>query len=570
MQTRQLKDGAAEAFARGRFSRAAELYERYCAAEPADLQARLRLGDACFRAGEPRRAVAAYLASAEGFAREGLLPRAIAASKLVLELAPEHRGVQQMLADLYARRRASDRPAAARKGPEGVRTREAELPPELQLDAAFPGAEAVIVLSLADIAQRPPARIFMPGAHASGATAPAAVATVAPGPRPRRDVQAGLQALSRFSELELELEALTSQGTRSPPSPVPALGPGTGKTAPRAAAGPMSRRTRFTELELDDASLLRTVELAALAAGGEATEASATEEETVFSLTDVVEADGPTLPGQLPRIPLFSDLSPEEFIELFERCPLRRFREGQRILQQGSFGDAFYVICEGRVRVVREEAGDARELAVLEGGAFFGEVALLSDAPRTASVDSAADDTQLLEISAPVLTELSHRYPAVAKALKKFCRERLLRTVLSTSALFRPFGRRDRRTIVERFRARDVPRDTVLIREGTRSDGLYVVLSGEVLVTREDVALARLREGEVFGEMSLLRNVPASATVTASRRTSLLRLPREAFDALVLSHPQLLAHVSELSEDRKRQTESLLAAASAEDELMLV
>ncbi len=189
-----------------------------------------------------------------------------------------------------------------------------------------------------------------------------------------------------------------------------------------------------------------------------------------------------------------------------------------------------------------------------------------------ASVESETDDTQVLEISAPVLAELSRQHPHVARALKKFCRERMLSNVMSTSALFEPFSRKDRRTLVEKFRAREVKRHEIIVREGEKTDGLYIVLSGEVEARKGDQVLSRLKEGELFGEISLLSKTPATATVMATRRTSLLRLPREDFDALILSHPQILVLVSELSEQRLRRTEALTGGPvielSAEDLLV--
>ncbi|WP_368668993.1 tetratricopeptide repeat protein, partial [Corallococcus sp. CA053C] len=104
MELRELKDKATEAFTKGRFAKAAELYADCCRADPKDHQSRLRMGDAWAKAGQRDRAVSAYQSAVEGFAKEGFLPRAIAASKLILELDPSHQGVQQMLADLYARK----------------------------------------------------------------------------------------------------------------------------------------------------------------------------------------------------------------------------------------------------------------------------------------------------------------------------------------------------------------------------------------------------------------------------------------------------------------------------------
>jgi CRP-like cAMP-binding protein len=257
-------------------------------------------------------------------------------------------------------------------------------------------------------------------------------------------------------------------------------------------------------------------------------------------------------PGGLPKIPLFSDLPEDAFIALFEKCPLQRFDEGQLVFEQGDKADAFYVICGGQIRVFRTDGGTRKELATLEEGSFFGEMALLSEAPRSASVEAAAEDTQVLVISAEILKELSASYPVVSTALKKFCRQRMLSNLMNQAAIFAPFNRNDRRDLVQKFRARDVGRGDVLVKEGNTSDGLYVVLSGEVEIEARGHRIATLKEGQVFGEMSLLTRSPASATVRAVRHTSLLRLPKQDFDSLILSHPQVLEHVSTLIDERKK------------------
>ncbi|QDE68889.1 cyclic nucleotide-binding protein [Myxococcus xanthus] len=715
MELRKLKDKASEAFTKGRFSKAAELYEDYCRAEPKDHQSRLRSGDAWVKAGQRDRAISAYQSAAEGFAREGFLPRAIAASKLILELDPAHRGVQQMLADLYARRgtpmgarargpmssassvtvKASSEPAVTSRLPEAVRAAvaaidlgegedgaspaplaaggpavdlSAELPPELLLsaDASTRGTEEVVhsvevglaseegtagveltldmepvvAGTLVDDAcgtdskasalatsvqastsvvatipppmairepEAPPLATRIPAVQPGGARPatsalppglaprasqrlPAVGAARAPEPAPAEPPRSvsnsgRWQALSSPITTQAAPAAAEAAASSAPPGlrsrradpPVPAgatalpghdLSPALGASF-RTATSPSS----FTELELEADSLLHAVELAAQAGldrqGLGATSISDGIEEEIYSLTEEVPPEAGSLDA-LPAIPLFSDLPRDAFIELFERCPLRRFGPGERIIDQGSHGGAFYVVCEGAVRVFRTEEGQRQDIATLEGGTFFGEMALLSGAARTASVESASDDTQLLEISASVLAELSGSHPQVARALKKFCRQRMLTNVMNTSELFRLFGRKDRRALVERFRSRDVERDTVIIRDGDPTDGLYVVLSGEVEVRKDGHLLTQLREGDVFGEISLLQKTPATATVTATRRTTLLRLPRADFDALISSHPQILALISNLSDERLRRTQRVLTEAGVEEDLILV
>ena len=90
----------------------------------------------------------------------------------------------------------------------------------------------------------------------------------------------------------------------------------------------------------------------------------------------------------------------------------------------------------------------------------------------------------------------------------------------------------------------------MLVKEGKASDGLFVVLHGTVEMSAQNVSLARLKQGDLFGEMSMLSREPASATVTSPGNTLLLRLGRAEFQELVAKHPQLLALVSYLSAQR--------------------
>jgi CRP-like cAMP-binding protein len=649
MDARELKERASQLFSRGKFGKAAEAYEASCKADPRDLQSRMRLGDCWVKDGQRERAIAAYLSAAEAFAREGFLPRAIAAGKLVLELDAAHTGVQTMLASLYARKsstpsRVSRGPAPALSPPPTSSPSGAEPPPppppadteafagltppppppaageeaiEIEVEAGVEGQAEEVEIEV-EVESRPevgptddggitleleaeaeavaevaaPAGEAAPEARAdpgegshpgpSSREAPAERVALSGGPaRGRPPGDAGPELFQDLSGLEdpftlpapppaaspgfdLTLADLEDAPPPRPPPPAapPLVTASAGSlTDPPASTFPSGRPSdldrslqalmeeatlldlpppsaTFTELELDDAeSLLHSVAAASAVAP---------------SREEAMEAPEELPPGALPRIPLFSDLPEEAFIALFTRCPLRRLAPGEVVLSQGTKGDAFYVVCAGQVKVSRLDGGQRRELATLDEGAFFGEMALLSAAPRSATVVASAEDTQLLEISGAVLTDLSRQHPSVSRALRQFCRQRLLANLMATARLFQPFSRSDRRDLVARFLARDVPAGEVVLEEGRPSDGLYVVLSGEVQVTIKGARVALLREGELFGERSLLTRSPAGATVRAARHTSLLRLPRADFNALILSHPQVLELVSELTDAREQ------------------
>jgi len=269
--------------------------------------------------------------------------------------------------------------------------------------------------------------------------------------------------------------------------------------------------------------------------------------------------DAKAAPRKVPaRVPLFDDLPRDAFVELVNRLSYRRYGKGEQILKEGDPGRSFFVIVEGKVRIwKRLPAGEELQLATLEDGAFFGEMALLSGAPRTANV-SAEDDTELLEVSDAVLRHLAKNHPLVVKSLKNFYRQRLLSNVMAISPLFKDFDPAEQRQLVEKFKLRQAAPGEMLIKEGAQSDGLYVVLHGSVDVAAQAIDLARLKEGEIFGEMSLLTRQPATATVTSPGNAILLRLPRDKFQELVVTHPQILALVSELTDQRAAATRAAL------------
>jgi CRP-like cAMP-binding protein len=283
---------------------------------------------------------------------------------------------------------------------------------------------------------------------------------------------------------------------------------------------------------------------------------------------------GAQFPERLPPIPVLSELSASAFAAMLPAIKLVRAPAGVAIISEGEPGASFFVLASGEVRVTKRRVGaddeDVVELARLHEGAIFGEMALVSAAPRSATV-TAVRDADLLEFDRETLAALARDVAPLAAALDKFTRERLLNNLLATSPLFSPLDRKQRLDLVRRFTAHDVAPGVVIIREGEPGRGLFILLAGEVDVSKVDgdskILLASLKPGDVFGEISLLDDSAATATVTAARTSTVLFLERSIFTRLVEAFPAIKEYVSQLGEDRLMDTRLLLEAGADEVEL---
>jgi CRP-like cAMP-binding protein len=97
------------------------------------------------------------------------------------------------------------------------------------------------------------------------------------------------------------------------------------------------------------------------------------------------------------------------------------------------------------------------------------------------------------------------------------------------------------------------PEGSVVIERGAPSEGLYVVVSGSVMVLDDaDRELAVLGPGDYVGEFSLLLGTDHQQTVRAATDSELMVVPREKFEALLAAHPNLRKSVRETAALRHR------------------
>jgi CRP-like cAMP-binding protein len=114
---------------------------------------------------------------------------------------------------------------------------------------------------------------------------------------------------------------------------------------------------------------------------------------------------------------LFKSLDEDGRKQILASGELVRFDAGTVILFEGEEGDAFYLLKKGSVWVSTRRGGKDVRLATLARGAFFGEVAVLSGQPRTATV-TAAEPVEAVRFDKEKIDEILVHYPRVRKLLE--------------------------------------------------------------------------------------------------------------------------------------------------------
>jgi CRP-like cAMP-binding protein len=127
----------------------------------------------------------------------------------------------------------------------------------------------------------------------------------------------------------------------------------------------------------------------------------------------------------IAMVPLFRDLKPRHIERIAKRLRERDYEQGAVIVEQGTMGIGLFIMVRGKARVIRSHGdGSTREIDMLERFNFFGELSLLDDHTRTASVvadepvkclvlakldflDELDDEP---EMAIPMLKELAHRF----------------------------------------------------------------------------------------------------------------------------------------------------------------
>jgi CRP-like cAMP-binding protein len=220
--------------------------------------------------------------------------------------------------------------------------------------------------------------------------------------------------------------------------------------------------------------------------------------------------------------------------------------KGKAFFAEGQGSDRMYLLLEGEIGLMR----GGKSIDIIRPGEIFGELAVLTGQPRTASALARAD-CRAISLDAKQFQQAIQRAPEFALMMMSIIinRVRLTATMMKMTRTLPDARERDEVRVFDRKMLeeladalRERPRqeflpDGVIMQEGQGGIFMYIVLEGRVAISIQSTVVEKVGQGGVFGEMALVDQSKRAASAVAETRCVLLALNRNDFLNLIRTKP---------------------------------
>ncbi len=249
----------------------------------------------------------------------------------------------------------------------------------------------------------------------------------------------------------------------------------------------------------------------------------------------------------IERLPLLSTFSDEEREDLLSACTTASWEAGQPVVVEGEDGTELYLVLDGSARVTIRADGRDIVLADLEPGELFGEEALLSGDPRSATI-TASSPLRCAVLCADMLDVYLEDGASPRRFLEHLSTRRLHERLVRSVAALQDLELGDtQHHDVSRV---SYPAQALLFEHGEASDAVFFVLDGIAAACRDGAdgreVLSRMGPGQCVGEVGVLMQRPRSASVFAETPLTTLRVDAGRFRSWVERNPHFADYLGTL------------------------
>ncbi|KAK8219888.1 hypothetical protein M8818_000862 [Zalaria obscura] len=232
---------------------------------------------------------------------------------------------------------------------------------------------------------------------------------------------------------------------------------------------------------------------------------------------------------------LFSHLDDDQSAQVLGALQERKIpAKDVKVIVQGDTGDYFYVVEQGSFDIYVSKTGKLEagpegmgtKVASSGPGSSFGELALMYNAPRAATVVSTEPSIVWQ------LDRVTFRRILMDSA---FQRRRMYESFLDSVPLLSTLTAYERSKIADALETRKYPANTTIIKEGDVGDHFYILESGAAAVYKRgiDNSVKSYHKGDYFGELALLDDKPRAASVVSETEVKVAMLGKDGFQRLL-------------------------------------
>lgn len=234
---------------------------------------------------------------------------------------------------------------------------------------------------------------------------------------------------------------------------------------------------------------------------------------------------------RLLRSFLFQSLDEHDLNIVIDAMEEKIFTRNQHVIEQNDDGDELFVVGEGKLHCYRSEKGDTNLVKTYSPGDYFGELALLYNAPRAATIIAIKDNTVCYSLDRLTFNHIVK--DAAIKRREKY--EEILKRVKVLDSM----DNTERNKLIDSISEVKFKKGECIIKQGEPGNKFYFILEGTCLAKKhikeenKQIDVMEYKVGDYFGEVSLLRNQPRAASVYATSDVITLFLDRQMFSRLL-------------------------------------
>lgn len=254
------------------------------------------------------------------------------------------------------------------------------------------------------------------------------------------------------------------------------------------------------------------------------------------------------------NVPLLAMLSTLQLRELVLESNILLLQPGDIVFKRNDYSTTFFFVIEGDLEVLIDD--DDVPDAELHTGNFFGELALVSGRRRPGTV-RAKTSCVLIETPRRVMQKLINSVQSMRRVLNEVAIKSVVQVCIGVSLSEEELNDVASHAILKSFAAGEE-----LFHEGDEADGLYLIQSGSVTVSRmiagREVVLFYVAAGNYVGEMSLVSGEPRYATVRAAVATDAVLIKADRMRDIISKNPEIRSsldarYMQHLQEQEKRE-----------------